>query len=159
MQLNITNYFRIILLSSFLVLVSAFIIEFLFNHPPCNLCIYQRVPYYFLLIISLTSLFFNNIRVLIYSSLIALIASMVISIFHSLVERKLVNFQMGCTSQQENFSNIEDLRNFLDTVPITKCDEITFSIMGFSLANINLIISFLLILLTLHCLINYEKNK
>ena len=152
MQLNITNYFRIILFSSFSVLVSAFIIEFLFNHPPCKLCIYQRVPYFFLLIISFTSFFFNNIRFLIYSSLIALIASMVISIFHSLVERKLVNFEMGCTSQQVNFSNIEDLRNFLDTVPITKCDEITFSIMGFSLANINLIISFLLILLTLYCL-------
>ena len=28
-----------------LILISAFIIEYVFGHEPCKLCIYQRLPY------------------------------------------------------------------------------------------------------------------
>ena len=51
------------------------------------------------------------------------------------------------SEKQQIFENIDDLRNHLDSVSITKCDEILFSLMGFSLANINAIISFVLVLI------------
>tara|TARA_E500000178_G_C16802764_1_gene653215 strand:+ start:174 stop:653 length:480 start_codon:yes stop_codon:yes gene_type:complete len=159
MFFNEKNYFKILVLVSLTVLISAFVLELFFNHPPCMLCIYQRIPYFCLLMIAFISFFFKNKRLFIYLSLISLLSSGGISIFHSLVERKLVNFEIGCTSMQNNFSNIEDLRNFLEKIPIIKCDEITFSIMGLSLANMNLIISLFLISLTLYYLLNYEKNK
>ena len=57
-----------------------------------------------------------------------------------------MSYDIGCTSTNMDFENIEDLRNFLEEVPITKCDEISFSIYGLSLANLNLIISIILIL-------------
>ena len=44
-----------------------------------------------------------------------------------------------------------------ETVPITKCDEI-FTVLGFSLANINVIISILLILLHLIYYLKMQKN-
>ena len=57
-----------------------------------------------------------------------------------------------------DFENIEDLRNFLEEVPITKCDEISFSIYGLSLANLNLIISIGFIILSIFILKNYGKS-
>ena len=44
-----------------------------------------------------------------------------------------------------DFENIDQLKAFLEDVPITKCNEILFSMMGLSLANFNLIVSILLI--------------
>ena len=55
---------------------------------------------------------------------------------------------MNYTSTGSDIQTIDELRKFLDKVPIAKCNEILFSIMGLSLANLNLIVSVLLILLT-----------
>jgi hypothetical protein len=52
---------------------------------------------------------------------------------------------MNCTSTGADIQTIEELRTFLEKVPIAKCNEILFSIMGLSLANFNLIVSILLI--------------
>ena len=95
---------------------------------------------------------------LIYFSIIILTASIFISGFHSLVERKLISYDIGCTSTNMDFENVEDLRNFLEEVPITKCDEISFSIYGLSLANLNLIISIGFIILSIIILKNYGKS-
>ena len=62
-----------------------------------------------------------------------------------LVERGIVNYEMNCTSTGSDIQTIEELRSFLDKVPIAKCNEILFSIMGLSLANFNLLVSVLLI--------------
>ena len=69
-------------------------------------------------------------------------SSFLIASFHSLVERGLIEYNSGCSSLTNNFESIEDLRNHLESVALTKCDEIIFSIMGLSLANINSLISF-----------------
>ena len=66
---------------------------------------------------------------------------------------------MSCTSTGSDIQTIEDLRSFLDSIPITKCNEVLFSIMGLSLANLNVIISMLLIVWTYVILKFYEKNK
>ena len=66
------------------------------------------------------------------------------------MERGIVEYSSGCTSSVGNFESIEDLRMHLDSVPLTKCDEILFSVMGFSLANINTIISLSLVLFNIY---------
>ena len=50
------KYFLIVAIVSFSILTSAYVLEHFFNHPPCNLCEYQRVPYFLLLLISLLSM-------------------------------------------------------------------------------------------------------
>jgi len=85
--------------------------------------------------------------------------SMIVSFYHSLVERGLINFEMGCTSMNQDFSNIDDLKKYLDEVPITKCDEILFSVFGLSLANINFLISFLINLLNLYFFRKVYESK
>ena len=78
--------------------------------------------------------------------------------FHSLVERGLIEYEMNCTSSGSDIQTIEELRNFLEKVPIAKCNEIIFSLMGFSLANVNLIVSVLLIICT-YAMLNFDEQK
>ena len=145
------KYFLIVSIVSSFILISAYVLEVFFSHPPCNLCEYQRVPYFLLLVISLLSIQIKK-NWLKFFSLICFLTSFAISGFHSLVERNLVEFDIGCTSTGSDIDNIEDLRNFLEKTPLIKCDEISFAIFGMSLANLNFIISTLLIMLSYYIL-------
>ena len=59
-------------------------------------------------------------------ALILFIINFLISFFHSLVERGFVNYSSSCTSNNNNFEDIESLRQSLENTPIAKCDEIIF---------------------------------
>ena len=65
---------------------------------------------------------------------------------------------MNCTSTGSDIQTIEELRNFLEKVPIAKCNEILFSLMGLSLANFNLIVSVLLIIWT-YVMLKFNEQK
>jgi disulfide bond formation protein DsbB len=90
--------------------------------------------------VGLASLIFKKEIIFLYISLLIFFINFFISTFHSLVERKIISYDTGCSSSNQNFEDIESLRLSLENTPITKCDEIIFSIFGLSLANLNLII-------------------
>ena len=161
MILNYFNkfYFLILLIFSTLIISGAYILEYFYNFPPCKLCIYQRIPYFLIITVCFFSFLARYKNVHFYIIFFLLFSSLLIALFHSLVERGLVEYNSGCTSSVDSFENIDDLRNHLDAVPITKCDEILFSLMGFSLANINLIISFGLVLLNIYFIRGFYGSK
>ena len=123
-----------------LTIISAYIVEIFAKVPPCKLCIYQRIPYLIIIFVGIVSLILKKELIFLYLSLLIFFINFFISFFHSLVERKLISYDVGCSSSNENFEDIESLRMSLENTPIAKCDEINFSIFGLSLANINLII-------------------
>ena len=47
-------YLKIIFLFSFIALISAFFIEYVLGHQPCNLCLIERIPYGLSIIIILS---------------------------------------------------------------------------------------------------------
>lgn len=123
-----------------LTIVSAYIVEIFAKVPPCKLCIYQRIPYLIIIFLGFAFLIFKKEIIFLYLSLLIFFINFFISTFHSLVERKIISYDTGCSSSNQNFEDIESLRLSLENTPITKCDEIIFSIFGLSLANLNLII-------------------
>jgi len=123
-----------------LTIIFAYIVEIFAKVPPCKLCIYQRIPYLIIIFVGIVSFIFKKELIFLYISLLTFFINFFISFFHSLVERKLIRYDVGCSSSNENFEDIESLRMSLENTPIAKCDEINFSIFGLSLANINLII-------------------
>ena len=98
--------------------------------------------------LGITLVFFRKKKEFLFVFIILQIINFLIASFHSLVERGVVEYEMNCTSTGADIQTIEELRTFLEKVPITKCNEILFSIMGLSLANFNLIVSILLIIWT-----------
>tara|TARA_B100001248_G_scaffold193446_1_gene148441 strand:- start:789 stop:1271 length:483 start_codon:yes stop_codon:yes gene_type:complete len=138
----------LLILVSLCILISTLLIEYVFDFPPCKLCIYQRIPYLLIIIFGIGLVFFKKIREFLFIFIILQVVNLFIASFHSLVERGVVEYEMNCTSTGSDIQTIDELRKFLDKVPIAKCNEILFSIMGLSLANLNLIVSVLLISLT-----------
>ena len=161
MILNYFNkfYFLILLTISSLIISGAYILEYFYNFPPCKLCIYQRVPYFLIIMVCFFSFFAKYKSTHFYVIFFLLFSSFLIAFYHSLVERGLVEFNSGCSSSADSFENIDDLRNHLDSVSITKCDEILFSLMGFSLANINAIISFIFVLINIYFVRKFYGSK
>ena len=58
-QINKKFLFIILIFISF-ILVSAFIIEYGFDHQPCKLCIYERIPYFLSILLIINILFIRN---------------------------------------------------------------------------------------------------
>ena len=140
-----------------LTIVSAYIVEIFAKVPPCKLCIYQRIPYLIIIFLGFAFLIFKKEIIFLYLSLLIFFINFFISIFHSLVERGFVNYSSSCTSNNNNFEDIESLRQSLENTPIAKCDEIIFSVMGLSLANINLIVLTLLIIINILFILKDDK--
>ena len=91
------------------------------------------------------------------TSLLLFFANLIISIYHSFLERGLVASVL--VVHRYLIQNIEDLREMLNNM-ITKCDEITFSVLGLSLANINTILIIGLIYINFYLLLSMRKlNK
>ena len=45
LNFNIQSFFKIVLIISVFSIVSAFYIEYVLGHQPCNLCLIERIPY------------------------------------------------------------------------------------------------------------------
>jgi len=160
MLLNIKKYyFLIVFIISSIIIVSAYILEYIYNFPPCKLCIYQRIPYFLILVVCATSFLMEYRNIHFYAIFFLFFSSFLIASFHSLVERGLIEYNSGCSSSINDFESIEDLRNHLESVALTKCDEIIFSIMGLSLANINSLISFSLVLFNIYFILRLYGSK
>tara|TARA_A100001015_G_scaffold287001_1_gene356323 strand:+ start:236 stop:727 length:492 start_codon:yes stop_codon:yes gene_type:complete len=131
--------------------------QYIKNYPPCELCIFQRIPYFCISLFSvfglITQKYKENTLMLI---LLIFVSSFLLSFFHVGVEQDLWKYGSSCSNNVGDFENIEDLREFLSKVPITKCDEVLVSFWGFSMASLNMIFSFLNVVILI---IFYKKFK
>ena len=56
------NCIRIIFLISFVALISAYFIEYVLGHQPCNLCLLERIPYAVALVIVIFNYKLNHLE-------------------------------------------------------------------------------------------------
>ena len=50
-SLNKKTYLLILFILSIIILISAYIIQYVFGYQPCNLCLIERIPYVLVIII------------------------------------------------------------------------------------------------------------
>ena len=150
---------NIILFLSIFALASAFFIEYILGHKPCNLCLIQRLPYILVIILVFLVLIFKKLEksIFILLSLIFLLSTL-LSFYHFGIEQGFIEESVVCDIKQET-SNLskEDLLKELNNNKIS-CKDVNFSIFGLSLATINVFISLVLSVITLKIFLNYEKN-
>ena len=84
----------------------------------------------------------------------------IISFYHVGIEQGFFSESLVCdlASNNENLSK-EDLLKQLESKTFVSCKDVTFRILGLSLATINTVISFLLSGIMFKVLKNYGKNK
>ena len=151
---------RLILIFSFFALASAYFIEYVLEHRPCNLCLIERIPYVLVIILILLCFFlkkFEKISLIIIS--LIFFSAAIISFYHFGIEQGFVTESLVCKSDIGiDTLTKEELLKQLKQKTIS-CKEVTFKILGFSLATINVFISLILSIITLRLFLNYEKNK
>ena len=157
-QINKKFLFIILIFISF-VLVSAFVIEYGFNHQPCKLCLYERIPY-FLSILLIAKIFlikgYEKVTLLLLSSIF--IISFILAFYHFGIEQGFFKESLVCVVENlsENLTK-EDLLEELSQNSIS-CKDVGFNIFGISLAAINTIFSIALSVIFIKLFVSYEKN-
>ena len=150
----------LILLFSFFALITAYFVQYVLGHQPCNLCLIERIPYFSSIIIILLCFFskkFEKISIIIIS-LIFFIAAL-LSFYHFGIEQGLIKESLVCDLNiKNNLLTKEALLNHFKR-EIISCKDVTFKIYGLSLATINIFISLILSIITLRIFLIYEKNK
>ena len=152
--------FNLILLFSIFALISAYFIQYVLGHQPCNLCLIERIPYILTIIIIIINIITKKYEkiTLILLSLIFIIATL-ISFYHFGIEQGFIKESMVCDlNNPSNSLTTEDLLKELKEKTIS-CKDVTFKILGLSLATINTFISMLLSIILIRIILNYEKNK
>ena len=151
--------FNLILLFSIFALFTAYFVQYILGHQPCNLCLIERIPYILAIIITTLSFVFKRYEkiYLILFSLIFVSATL-ISFYHVGIEQSFIKESLVCDlSAQSNSLTTEDLLKELKEKTIS-CKDVTFKIMGLSLATINTIMSLILSAIIIKLFLNYEKN-
>jgi disulfide bond formation protein DsbB len=150
---------KLILFFSIFALISAYFIQYILGHQPCNLCLIERVPYISAVIIVLLCFILKKFEKisLIFLSLIFFFATM-LSFYHFGIEQGFIKESLVCDlDAREKILNPEELLKKLKEKTVS-CKDVTFKIFGLSLATINIIISLILSIITMKHFINYEKN-
>ena len=153
-------YLKIIFLFSFVALISAFFIEHVLGHQPCNLCLIERIPYGLsIMIIIVIFLTKKNQKFFVLLLIFTFIFSFAISFYHFGIEQGFFQESSVCgVKSSTEIITKEDLLKQLSEKTIS-CKDVTFRIFGLSLTSINIVISLLFITTLLKIFKKYEKNK
>jgi len=151
---------HLILSFSIFSLLAAYFIEYILGHQPCNLCLIERIPYFVSIVIILLFIFiqkFERFFLIILS--ITFIIAFVISFYHFGIEQGFIKESLVCDLNSNNADlTKEALLNQLQEVTVS-CKDVTFKILGLSLATINIFISLIITTITIKLFLTYEKNK
>ena len=160
LNLKIETYFKLIFGISLVSIVSAFYIEYYLGYQPCNLCLIERIPYGLSIILIIANFIIRkNQKFFILLLALIFVFSFGISVYHFGIEQGF--FQESAVCGLKNTSEIISKKELLKQLSekSISCKDVTFRIFGLSLTTINIVLSFILILLSIKTFLNYEKFK
>jgi disulfide bond formation protein DsbB len=160
LNLDKKNFFKITFLVSLFALISAYFIEYVLSHQPCNLCLIERIPYMSALIIIIINYKFNHLeKYLILLLVFVFLASTLISFYHLGIEHGFIKESLICDLKNSlKILSKEEILQQLQQKTVS-CKDVTFKIFGFSLTTLNIIISLLITIVFTKIYLCYEKNK
>ena len=150
----------LILTFSIFAISVAYFIQYVLGHQPCNLCLIERIPYIFSIIIISICLFTKKFekKVLLILGL-TFFALTLFSFYHFGIEQGFIKESLVCDlNSSNNVLSKEDLLNQLNEMPIS-CKDVTFKIFGLSLATFNIFISLIIGVTMTKLFLTYEKNR
>ena len=151
---------NLILIFSILAILFAYFIQYVLGHEPCNLCLIERLPYIFsIIIISICLLTQKFEKIILMFLSLTFFTAALLSFYHFGIEQGFIEESLVCDlSNPSNELTKEALLNQLKEMTIS-CKDVTFKIFGVSLATFNIFISMILSAITIKIFLNYEKNK
>ena len=154
------NIFLIIILAVIsLTSISALIIQYWLGHEPCKLCLYERVPYFLSILLLIKILLFKkNEKITLLILSLVFIGSSALAFYHFGIEQGFFSESLLCKT--EDLSKILSKEQLLEQLKqnSVSCKDVSFRILGLSLAAINAIFSLFLSVIFIKLFFNYGKN-
>ena len=154
------NIFLIVIFAVIsLTITSALIIQYWLGHEPCKLCLYQRIPYFLAILLIIKIFFFKKYKkiTLLILTLI-FVSSTALAFYHFGIEQGFFSESLACTAPDLSKTlSKEQLLEQLKQNNIS-CKDVSFRILGLSLAAINTIFSLVLSVIFIKLFLNYGKN-
>jgi disulfide bond formation protein DsbB len=145
---KIHKYFIYIFVINLFVVSSALFIEYILKVKPCALCIYQRYPYYLILLLSALFFLKNNWK---YSLMILMTLTSIVGFFlagyHVGIEYGVIDELSSCKTEISKNISKDILLKELQSKLAPSCKQVDFKLFGMSLALINMIMSLILAIL------------
>ena len=157
----INSIFKISFLTSSLMLISAFYLEYFHGALPCDLCITQRwfhgaiIAYSFIIILIIKNTLISK-KLLILGGAILWLSSSLAGLYHFGIEMNFWTGPDGCSS---NIDFSKDTLTYLLNKSAIKCDEVMFEIFGLSLAGWNALASLFIFLIAITLILNKRLMK
>ena len=124
---------------SLAIILGAYGFQYIGGLPPCELCYWQRYPYFVIVPLAIIALLLPaTSRVLIAVCGLAYLVGAGIAFYHSGVEYGWWTGPAGCSIAG---ASIEEL---LSRTVVVRCDEVPWSLFGISMAGYNFILSVLM---------------
>ena len=133
---------------SVIAISSALIAEYIFHILPCQMCLNQRYPYYFIISIFIIFYFINktsSIWLYIFTEL-AILYGLFYSVWHVGIEQNFLSSPSSCSYKLEEGNSVSDLKEAILNQAVINCNEISWSMLGLSAATLNSLLLFLLLL-------------
>ena len=154
------NIFLIVILAIIsLTIISALIIQYWLGHDPCKLCLYERIPYFLSMLLLIKIIFIKKYeRIILLILFLVFMSSTTLAFYHFGIEQGFFSESLACTTGDLSKTlSKEELLEQLKQNGIS-CKDVSFRILGFSLAAINTIFSLVLSVIFIMLFLNYEKN-
>jgi len=155
-----SNIFLIVLLTIIsLTIISALIIQYWLGHEPCKLCLYERIPYFLSVLLIAKILFIKKYeKITLLILFLVFMSSAALAFYHFGIEQGFFSESLVCkTGDLSKTLSKEELLQQLKQNSIG-CKNVSFRILGLSLAAINTIFSLVLSVIFLRLFMNYEKD-
>ena len=156
------SYFLIntVLILSLSSLIFVFILQYEYGILPCKICIWQRWPHIFniilVLIILSSSLKTNFVFVF---GLINMFLAFILALYHYGLEQNLWDNVFSCSGEIKfNDLSTEEILKNLNNTPIKTCEIEAWNFLNLSLTGWNMILTIFILLIWL-LLIYYQKRS
>mgnify|MGYP001304811704 FL=1 len=159
-NLKVEHCIKSIFFISLISIITAYFIEYVLGHQPCNLCLIERIPYGLsIVLIILNYTLIKNEKLVIFLLTIIFLFSLIVSVYHFGIEQGFFEESSVCGIQNNTeITSKDELLKQLQEKSVS-CKDVTFRIFGLSLTSINIILSTFLIGLLTKIFIFYEKHK
>ena len=154
------NIFLFVILAIIsLTTISTLIIQHWLGHEPCKLCLYERIPYFLSILLIIKIIFIEKYKkITLLILFLVFMCSTVLAFYHFGIEQGFFSESLACTS--EDLSKTLSKEELLQQLKLNSisCKDVSFRILGLSLAAINTIFSLVLSVIFSRLFMNYEKD-
>ena len=152
-------FFIVILVIISLTIISALIVQYWLGHEPCKLCLYERIPYFLSILLIIKILFIKKYeKVTLLILFLVFMSSTALAFYHFGIEQGFFSESLVC--KVEDLSKILSKEQLLEQLKqnSVSCKNVSFRILGLSLAAINTVFSLFLSVIFIKLFLIYEKN-